>query len=184
MGVHMSTDLQSIKYPFEEKEYILRHMHKFGRTREKAQQAWSQRLRGGWDRDNLGEDGALRLWLPKKEQIVEHEETFQEGAATEGSKTFTNPSGSDLDGLRMHAHECGLSRGHEFFSRTSTMGMQELANKASKEQPDGGGSGSAAGSKHKWKASPAGEEADVEQEGGGRLGRRPHPEKNRSVAPT
>ena len=51
-----------------------------------------------------------------------------------------NPKASQMDALRMHAHECGLSHGHEFFARQSTLEQQHLeqaVDKSNASSPSG-----------------------------------------------
>ena len=140
-GIRLSTDKQIITYPFEEAEYILRQVNKFGRSKPQAKKMWDQRVRQTWKRDNHGEEGALRLWLAKKEQEVQHDETFQEGAAVEGSKMIKAPKANQMDALRMHVHECGLSHGHEFFANQSTLEQQILEQGIEKSTSGSGSSG-------------------------------------------
>ena len=113
--------------PWEEEEYIIRQVSKFGRTRAVAKRMWDEHAQGDAKRDNEGPGGVLRLWLPKKEFKLQQKETFTEGAAEEGSDRIKKATASDRDGFRRLAHDRGLTLGfgHEFFSGRSTLAERE-----------------------------------------------------------
>ena len=70
-----------------------------------------------WDRDQKGEDGELRLWLPKKEYKIKEKEDYMDQRASTLSETIKNPSATDVYALTMHVHaraKC-LNFQHSFF---------------------------------------------------------------------
>ena len=53
--------------PYEEEQWIIEQVNKFGRNRQEMVNEWKQKIAGPWRRDNNGWKGALRLWLPARE---------------------------------------------------------------------------------------------------------------------
>lgn len=110
--------------PYEEEEWILRQIAKFGRTRQAAKRMWDDHEKTKVRRDFEGASGSLRLWLPKKSYVEDKTELFIEGAAEEGSEQIRGASDVDRDGLRMHVHHKGISASHEFFDGKSSLSLR------------------------------------------------------------
>lgn len=92
-------------------------MRKKGWPREKCQEKWNQQLAESWERDHAGEDGELRLWLPKKEYKIKEKEDYMDQRTSTQSENIKNPSASDVYALTMHVHaksKC-LNFQHSFF---------------------------------------------------------------------
>ena len=105
--------------PFEEAEWIIRQVNKFGRDRDEMVQEWRRKLAGPWKRDNDGHKGNLRLWLPSKEYEEKGTTEFIKGSSKEGSKTKKNPKEWELDAFRKHSMEADFHHGHSFFGGAS-----------------------------------------------------------------
>ena len=101
--------------PYEEAQWVLEQVNKYGRDKKKAQDAWKGKLAGHWRRDNLGFEGCLRLWLPAKEYEDKATSKFAKGASKESSKLKKTPNATELDAFRSHATEADLDHSHEFF---------------------------------------------------------------------
>eukprot|EP00913_Durusdinium_trenchii_P011745 g11031.t1 len=114
-GVMVSTKSANQTQPFEEEQWILRQVNKFGRQREDMVVEWKQKLAGPWKRDYLGYKGALRLWLPAKEFEEKAETNFIKGASHEVSKQKKKPKQFETEAFRAHAKEAGFNHGHAFF---------------------------------------------------------------------
>ena len=102
--------------PFEEEQWIIKQVTKFGRNREQMVQEWKQKLAGPWRRDNKGYEGSLRLWLPALEYEEKASAQFVKGGALEASKAKKNPKAFEQEAFRPHALEANLTHGHSFFS--------------------------------------------------------------------
>ena len=114
-GKLIETKEASQTRPFEEEQWIIRQVTKFGRKRELMEQEWKQKLAGPWKRDHKGYEGALRLWLPAMEYEEKSASQFVKGAALEASKVKKNPKAFEQEAFRQHALEANLNHGHSFF---------------------------------------------------------------------
>ena len=108
-------------------------------------------------RDKGGEDGQLRLYLPRKEFSDAVDSTFIEAASREFTNKMKNPSDEAVQGFMDHVHDVfgpqGISRLHGFFGGSSGSQGSKPAGSADVPACDG---------------EPAGEsngEPDVEEEG-------------------
>ena len=101
--------------PYEEEQWIIEQVNKFGRNRQEMVNEWKQKIAGPWRRDNNGWKGALRLWLPAREYEEASTSKFAKGASHEKSKGKRTPKAGDLAAFRGHAGEAGLDLTHEFF---------------------------------------------------------------------
>ena len=106
--------------PFEETEWILRQVNKFGRDKEAMKEEWKQKLAGHWRRDQNGYKGATRLWLPAKEMEEKSHISYIKGGAKELSKPKKNPKEFEKEAFRRHAVEAGFDHGHAFFGGGSS----------------------------------------------------------------
>ena len=114
-GVLVETRQATQTRPFEETEWILRQVNKYGREKEEAASDWKQKLAGPWKRDYAGHGGKIRLWLPSKEYEEKGSSQFIQGASKEVSKSKKNPKEFELEAFRLHAVEAGFNHGHSFF---------------------------------------------------------------------
>ena len=74
-GVKFSKDEGDKETPFEKEQFILDKINNFGWARSKASEKWNEHLAENWDRDNKGEDGAIRLshpFMPGVEVGIQH----------------------------------------------------------------------------------------------------------------
>ena len=119
--------------PIEEEEFILKMGRKKGWTREKSQEKWNQHLGENWDRDHSGEDGGIRLWLPKKEYKIKEKDTYMDQRASTTSEIIKNASASDVYALTMHVHAKtkALNFQHSFFSGGAGTPYASMAERAS-----------------------------------------------------
>ena len=115
-GVLVETTNASQLRPFEEGQWIIKQVTKFGRDKEEMKEAWKQKLAGPWRRDHLGYNGCIRLWLPALEFEQKANTQFVKGAAKEESKIKKNPKDFEIDAFRRHATEADLTHGHSFFN--------------------------------------------------------------------
>ena len=130
-----------IVVPYEKEEWILRQINKKGRTREWASNRWNEHLAGKWTQDYKGEDGQIRLWLPKYEFTEQSRSKFLENSSFSNSDVIKNPSQDDVYALSMfiHARHNALTFNHSFF--TGGCGIPYISEKGgsgSDEQEDGG----------------------------------------------
>ena len=98
-------------------EYILKMMRKKGWTRDKCQEKWNEQLAESWERDHNGDEGELRLWLPKKEYRLKEKDNYMDQRASTTSETIKNASAADVFALTMHVHSRARSLNfqHSFF---------------------------------------------------------------------
>ena len=98
-------------------EFILKMMRKKGWAREKCQSKWNQHLAESHERDHQGEDGELRLWLPKKEFKIKEKDNYMDQRASTASENIKNPSAAEVYALTMHVHARAKSLNfqHSFF---------------------------------------------------------------------
>ena len=114
-GVLVETKTAQQTRPFEEKEWIIRQVKKFGRDEKEMEQEWKRKVAGPWKRDDLGYKGALRLWLPAVEYEEKSSTQFIKGAAIEQSKSKKAPKDFEKEAFRAHALESDLDHSHSFF---------------------------------------------------------------------
>ena len=101
--------------PFEEMQWVLRQVRKYGRDRDEMAQEWTRKLAGPWRRDNNGYKGALRLWLPAKEMEEKATTKYIKANSLEVSKQKKVPKQWELEAFRAHTNEVGFNHGHAFF---------------------------------------------------------------------
>lgn len=149
-GVELSKANVETEMPFEERQWIIRQVGKFGRTEAEASAAWKVLAASDVERDHGGYKGQVRLWLPKGPMRVKERRTYANAECLEGSDTFKKPTAADIDALRLHCWDRDLSHGSEFFAGQSTLAAQEAAVAAAMGggtsaagTPRGGGGGAA-----------------------------------------
>ena len=120
-GVLVETKNAAQLRPFEQEQWIIRQVTKFGRDKEEMKEAWRQKLAGHWRRDYEGYKGSIRLWLPATEYEEKSNTQFVKGAAKEESKIKKSPKDFELEAFRRHAMEADLSHGHSFFNGGSVV---------------------------------------------------------------
>ena len=123
-GVRKNKKDGSRRVPFEKEQWILREVNKFGRRRDQATQEWDKHDRDHLvDKDYMGFQSQVRLWLRKTEWRDIEMERFIEGAAQEGGERQRNPNSETRLALRNHAHDMfgqhGVSSNDDFFSGAS-----------------------------------------------------------------
>ncbi len=103
--------------PFEKNEWVIRQVNKKGWSRPKALDKWNEHLADSWERDNKGEDGELRLWLPKKEYKDQERTKYLDQGAKTSSEIIKDPNAEDVFALTMHVHKKAesLNFQHAFF---------------------------------------------------------------------
>lgn len=104
-GIELSKTETSQTAPFEEQEWILRQVGKYGRDKAHMESEWKQHVASSWKRDNNGFKGAIRLWLPKKQFIDNSKKTFITSGTQERSSALKNPNDIDRDALRRQSSE-------------------------------------------------------------------------------
>ena len=115
-GTLVATKSGSQLRPFEEDQWIIRQVTKFGRDKAEMKQEWKRKLAASHKRDFLGYQGCVRLWLPALEFEENSETQYAKGASKETSKGKKRPKDYETDAFRRHATECGFDLGHSFFS--------------------------------------------------------------------
>ncbi|CAE7038483.1 Tnr [Symbiodinium sp. CCMP2456] len=121
-GVLIETKSASQTRPFEERQWVLRQVNKFGRDEKEAGNMWKMKLAGPWKRDYDGYKGQIRLWLPAVEYEEKSQSQFMKGMSKEQSKGKKAPKEFELEAFRAHSLEAGFDHGHSFFggARVST----------------------------------------------------------------
>lgn len=104
-GIELSKTETSQTAPFEEQEWILRQVGKFGREKADMESEWKQHVASSWKRDNNGFKGAMRLWFPKKQFIDNSKKTFITSGTQERSSAHKNPNDVDRDALRRQSSQ-------------------------------------------------------------------------------
>eukprot|EP00971_Amphidinium_carterae_P346539 6488060-Amphidinium_carterae.1 len=135
-GQRLSEDHHDIVKPFEERQWKIRQKNKFGRSDTFIDQRWREHLQSKCKRDYMGEEGCVRLWLPKEEHIDKVRSSYIDGSAIEGSDRLKNPKDEDRGALRKHVHDWGFGMGWgaEHFQGVTT---SFFAKKPKTQQDDG-----------------------------------------------
>ena len=102
-GIRMSSIDRTGRVPITEKAFLIRKTNKEGLDPASAQQLWdSHHADKTIDRDNLGDFGALRLWLKLKEQKIEQTERYKDSVAEEGSLEDKKSTAQSRALIRQH----------------------------------------------------------------------------------
>ena len=111
--------------PFEERQWVLRQVRKFGRDEKQMTEEWKRKIAGPYKRDYDGYQGAFRLWLPALEFEENSKKQFVQGSSVEKSKQKKTPQDWEMDAFRAHALEAGLDHSNPFFGGLSSMNVDK-----------------------------------------------------------
>ena len=106
--------------PYEKQQWVIKKVSKFGWTNERALAMWRDLLQGKYEQDFDGDEGQVRLWLPKEFKTKARQD-YHDISARTASDVIKDATADETDALRMHVHEKSstMHHGQAFFQGKS-----------------------------------------------------------------
>jgi hypothetical protein len=96
-GTRASNKSGQLCKPFEKQQFLIQKTSKYGWSDSRALARWNEHINDNYKQDHLGDDGQLRLWLPK-EYEDKGKEKYEDLAAQSRSENLKDATNEDCLG--------------------------------------------------------------------------------------